>query len=195
MIYFTSDLHFWHRAIIEPTHSNRPWATMESMNEGLIRKWNDTVKNDDDIVYVVGDGAMNGKKAVACFERLRGRIRFVRGNHDHDLIKKGAGRFEWVRDLYEATVDVGPEDVGNKVVLCHYPIEVWNNKHKGWLHFHGHSHGNTPTHRKIRGRVDIGADCWDFRPVTFAEARARAMSYRNERGDHHYEGTDFKSGE
>ena len=29
------------------------------------------------------------------------------------------------------------------VVLSHYPIFVWNNCYKGWLHLYGHTHGNT----------------------------------------------------
>lgn len=184
MIYFISDLHIHHARVID--YCNRPWANVESMNAGLIRRWNDTVKSDDDIVYILGDGAMNGKRAVVeCFEQLRGRKRLVRGNHDHDLVKKGGHLFEWVRDYYEATVDVGEGDVGNKAVLFHFPIEVWNGKPRGWLHFHGHSHGSTPRRRLIRGRVDVGVDCFNGYPVTFAEARAKALSYGAVAEDHH----------
>ena len=28
------------------------------------------------------------------------------------------------------------------VVLSHYPILIWNNQHKGWLHLYGHLHNS-----------------------------------------------------
>jgi calcineurin-like phosphoesterase family protein len=241
--YFTSDPHFTHRNVI--SHCNRPWLVgaelgvayrdVDAMNEELVERWNAVVKNDSDRVFILGDIAMNGKKAVEFLRRCRGRKCLVRGNHDHDIVKKAPELFEWIKDYYVLTVDAAPwcevcenkqkfgeyvaengelvrysnpcEKCGragpetpflygdihwngtaikktpHKVVLFHFPIEVWDGKHRGWLHFHGHSHGNL--RRTIRGRVDVGMDCWDWRPVTFEEARERALSYAPEVGDHH----------
>lgn len=180
MIYFTSDDHFFHKNILE--YCSRPWSNVDDMNQGLVERWNEVVKNDKDLVYVEGDVAMHGKRAIEFLARCRGRKRLIRGNHDFDIVKKGAHLFEWIRDYYEVTPD---EDPTLKVVLFHYPIEVWNNRHRGWLHFHGHSHGSTRADRLIQGRVDIGVDCWDWKPVTFEQARARAMSYKSDIADHH----------
>lgn len=41
MIYFTSDLHFYHEKIIH--HCNRPFRDAQEMNEKLIQNWNSIV--------------------------------------------------------------------------------------------------------------------------------------------------------
>ena len=55
MIYFTSDLHFWHKNAI--IYTNRPFETVEEMNEKLIEYWNKTVHANDE-VYILGDVTM-----------------------------------------------------------------------------------------------------------------------------------------
>ena len=50
MIYYTADLHF-HYALLLPS---RPFATVEEMDETLVKNWNDTV-GPEDTVYLVGD--------------------------------------------------------------------------------------------------------------------------------------------
>ena len=55
MIYFTSDLHFWHKNAI--IYTNRPFETVEEMNEKLKEYWNKTVHANDE-VYILGDVTM-----------------------------------------------------------------------------------------------------------------------------------------
>ena len=50
MIYYTADLHF-HYALLLPS---RPFATVEEMDEALVKNWSDTV-GPEDTVYLVGD--------------------------------------------------------------------------------------------------------------------------------------------
>lgn len=52
MIYFTADLHFKHDNIIK--HCNRPFQSVEEMDNQLLDNWNKTVKSNDEI-YILGD--------------------------------------------------------------------------------------------------------------------------------------------
>ena len=54
MIYFTSDLHFSHKNILNMGHG-RPFSSTEEMNQKLIENWNKKVTSNEDMVYVLGD--------------------------------------------------------------------------------------------------------------------------------------------
>ena len=47
MRWFTSDIHFWHRNVIQ--YSGRPWTTVEEMNQGIIDNFNALVKPEDEV--------------------------------------------------------------------------------------------------------------------------------------------------
>ena len=50
--FFIADPHFGHKAVIE--YENRPFASVEEMDEALIDNWNNTVTKHD-IVWLLGD--------------------------------------------------------------------------------------------------------------------------------------------
>lgn len=83
--WFISDLHFGHRNICR--YSNRPFSSIEEMNEVLIQNWNRCVKPSDEIWHL-GDfafGSINFTKKI--LESLNGRINLIYGNHDGEIIK------------------------------------------------------------------------------------------------------------
>lgn len=85
MIFFTSDLHLGHANVI--CHCNRPFASVEEMDETLIRNWNQRVKTND-TVYVLGDLMFrNQKPPEEYLDRLKGRKHLITGNHDRDWEK------------------------------------------------------------------------------------------------------------
>ena len=80
MIYFTSDMHFFHERIIR--HCGRPFRDVQEMNERLIQNWNGTVGPDDE-VYILGDVTMKGpEQAFAVLSRLSGK----KYQHQHKTI-------------------------------------------------------------------------------------------------------------
>jgi calcineurin-like phosphoesterase family protein len=152
MDYFTSDTHFGHANVIK--YCDRPYKDQWEMNDALIKNWNSVVKPED-LVFHLGDfGFMNPPSLVKIVWRLNGTICLVPGNHDsRQLLNK----------LYEIpqtklVVEERYKELSfnsRKIVLCHYPIESWNNMSHGSIHLHGHSHGKS---RQQAGRFDVGVD-------------------------------------
>ena len=140
-ILFISDLHFNHNKIIEYEH--RPYNNIQEMNEDYIRIWNNKVQKGD-IVYVLGDFCISKsvEETDAILSRLNGQKFLIKGNHDHSEVYKAKG---WtnVYDYLEKTID------GKRVVMFHYPIAVWADKHHGSKHLYGHVHSNTETHHPM----------------------------------------------
>ena len=166
MIYFTSDLHFYHDNIIY--HCQRPYWSSEDMNDSLIENWNEAVGPDDE-VYILGDVTMEGpEKAWQMLSQLRGIKYLIRGNHDHFVDNADwqpySWAFQWVKDYHELVWN------NQKFVLFHYPIEEWADYYKGAVHLHGHQHNTSAYNlqQKQAGlrRFDVGVDANGYAPVS-----------------------------
>src|ERR1700679_1209220 len=80
-----SDLHLGHTRIIEL--ANRPFSSVEEMNEQMVLRWNSVVGENDDVFF--GGDFMFSKKDV-WFDRLNGVKHLIKGNHDHkETLKLG----------------------------------------------------------------------------------------------------------
>jgi calcineurin-like phosphoesterase family protein len=160
--FFTSDTHWNHSRIIQ--FCNRPFKDVDEMNETLIARWNARV-GIDDTVWHLGDFALGNQDRVPnIVARLNGTIHLCWGNHDKQKTIIRAGCFASTQDVAEIRID------GETIFLSHYGHRVWNKAHHGAYHLYGHSHGGLPA----MGRsLDVGVDCWDYQPVTFAEIKAR----------------------
>lgn len=157
MKYYISDLHFGHRNILN--FENRPFRTVEEMDEEYIRRWNNKVKKGDE-VYILGDLSFyKGKKTAEIVKRLNGMKFLIKGNHDClflDDKEFDQTLFVWVRDTCMVT------DGEHRISLFHYPIQVWNEQHHGSLHFYGHVHSNQgtmhPMKYDIPNSYNVGID-------------------------------------
>ena len=165
-IWFTSDTHFGHANVIK--YSNRPWAMVNDMNDGIIERWNQFIKPGD-TVYHLGDLCLTKRVDVIdeWLGRLNGTIRLIKGNHD-DWTKrfdrlKNKHKIKWIRDYAERTFVV--DEKKWKLILCHFPMLFWHNSHHGSIMLHGHCHGNAQHHNVGLRRMDVGVDCNDWRPV------------------------------
>lgn len=156
MIYATSDTHFFHKRIIEL--AGRPFMGLDHMHATMVRRWNEVVSKHDD-VWHLGDFAYDDPKLWELFAALNGRKHLVVGNHDEAA--KGVLRLPWQSIQHHANVRYE----GLTFVLNHFPIEQWWRIERGYIHLHGHCHGS----RKLpprQHRFDLGADCWNFTPVS-----------------------------
>lgn len=165
--WFTADTHFGHENVIR--YCNRPFASASEMDERLIENWNQAV-GPDDIIYHLGDFTLAGKKmARKYFQRLNGKIQVVPGGHDKRWLRKGTYHslpghsVSILPPLQTIKVSLPDTDQPQLIVLCHYSLRVWDRSHYGSWHLYGHSHGNLPP---LEGSLDMGVDCWDYRPVS-----------------------------
>ena len=80
MIYFTADPHFAHDK--DFLYGPRGFTNIADHDACLIRNWNSIV-NDDDVVYVLGDIMLKDNEAgIECWNQLRGMKKVIWGNHD-----------------------------------------------------------------------------------------------------------------
>lgn len=156
-MWFTSDWHLGHRNIID--HCSRPFKSIGRMDQQIIETCISQVKKGDTVHYL-GDFAWNGFFYRDILPSLPGTWIFVMGNHDKKFRKfLRSPNIQTVRNLLEIKVE------GRTVVLCHYPLLVWNKSHHHSYHLHGHCHGTLREYHPRR--VDIGVDCWRFKLVDF----------------------------
>lgn len=172
--FFTGCTHFGHANIIKL--ANRPFVTVEEMNEALVQRWNEKVKPSD-LVYHLGDIAWG--PVQPWIERLNGQKTIILGNHDkRTKIEAARDLFVDVRDYQEI------EAAGTRFVLFHYPIDDWNRRYRGSIHLHCHTHA--PTFRNpnipsdwsetgiVCNRFNVGVDACGFAPVSLDEILAEA---------------------
>lgn len=166
MIYFTADTHFDHANIIR--FCNRPFATVEEMNEALIANWNHKVHGND-TVYILGDMFFRTTDPEPILRQLKGRKHLITGNHDSQWMKKVD------MDRWFASVQpyLETSDGQHTLTLCHFPMVSWNHQSRSYM-IHGHIHENTDMDYwpllVARGHVlNAGCDINSFEPVSFQE--------------------------
>lgn len=155
------------------------------MNAALIKNWNAEVGPQDEVWHLGDFAFMDLKEFKPLLLRLNGRINVVLGNHDKVISKNKKalleqGRIVSIQDYAEVTYS------GQKIILLHYGMRVWNGSHKGNIHLYGHSHGSLPPHGKS---VDVGVDCKeitsDYRPIHADEVLKYMANRKGETVDHH----------
>lgn len=133
MNFYIADNHFGHFNIIR--YDNRPFEKTSDMDETMIDRWNEVVR-DEDIVYILGDFSWHGEKeTLEILDSLTGRKVLIKGNHDR-VSQPMARRFVKVCDYLEIT------DNKTRVIMSHYPMPFWNGQFRDSVHLYGHVHNS-----------------------------------------------------
>lgn len=171
MNYYIADTHFGHANIIK--FCNRPYKTVEEMDEELIFNWNNKVHHDDD-VYIVGDFIYKQSVSPEVYiNKLKGRKHLIMGNHDHSWLKNIDGA-KWFEDISPLKL-IYDCDAKSHIVLCHYPLMTWIKEKQGAYMVYGHIHNHTedlPFWTLIRDNakmLNAGVDVNFFSPATIKE--------------------------
>ena len=163
-LFVTADHHFGHKKIIEL--QNRPFESIEQMNELLIFYWNEVVRPQDTVIHL-GDLCMGGRAtAEEIIPRLNGKILLVRGNHDYNanFYRSFGDKVSILPHAYQ--LGIGGFLPWNGVVFSHKPIPLVQVP-STMINIHGHTH-TRPNFETVpyNNRIDVGVDGWDFRPQT-----------------------------
>lgn len=197
-VYVTSDLHINHRKLCsgyeEHFDETRKYVTIEEMNDDIITQWNNTVTNDD-IVIFLGDVMLSTpmSTAVDVFKEYYNKLNFkhlylVMGNHDHKLFKKIEQRineFPNITLVYSHMIVVKDNktyflqhyDFSNTVFGMSEMLKRTAENRIIDILVHGHTH----SHNKISSTYWQGTRyqlqncvCWDawYRPVNLNELQS-----------------------
>ena len=179
-IFFTSDLHFGHENVIR--FDNRPFNTVEEMDDEMIKRWNTKVGKGD-IVYVLGDFIWKAatNEAVSIIRRLNGQIILIKGNHDRFLHNAAAKKaLAGIKD-YDDICVILEDGTTRRCILSHYFIPFYNGHRYQAIHLHGHSHLTEEAAEEVRITnelnekgydlkiYNVGCMYWNYTPVALDE--------------------------
>lgn len=175
MIWFTSDLHLGHEAVIRM--QNRPFQDAAEMNNTLIHNLNECVKPDDKL-YILGDVShhITPEESNALIKRIHGKKYLVFGNHDvtgdPEVCQYDTRLFQRVGNYLKINA------YGLNLVMMHYPMLTWPKVMAGSVMLHGHIHSgpeyNAANLKAGIRRYDIGVDANNYYPVSIEQIRAWA---------------------
>ena len=175
-LFFTSDIHFGHGAVIG--FGRRPFNDRDEMDAEIVRMWNEVVSKDSTVI-ILGDVSFRGAaETIRLLDQLNGDLVLVPGNHDSGMSKSPRSRFKTILpQLKKIKVD------GHRIVLCHFPLESWEDMNWGSWHLHGHTHGSLPGFGR---RLDVSMDalCM-WHPVSFRAIEARMVKTQPQSRDYH----------
>jgi calcineurin-like phosphoesterase family protein len=183
-IFFAADFHYNHKNICrgvsewENKEGCRDFDSLELMNECIIESINNTVSQEDVLIFV-GDWSFGGKESIFDFRQriLCKEIYFIAGNHDDhiindvtlpncywtidDMLRKpqegesgntpATALFSEVHEYLKIIVDK------QEIILSHFPMVSWDHSYKGSWMIHGHCHGTLNNKLNIQW---VGSNHW-----------------------------------
>lgn len=187
--WFTSDPHYYHSNVIR--YCNRPYKTVEIMNEKLVENYNKVV-HPDDTIYCLGDFSLAFRPVELFTNRLMGNKKLIPGNHDlcHPANKKARGEKlsaqinKYAEQGWEVlpihnTLDFPELGVVN---LCHMPYkgDSTDERYQDYRMIDddkvllcGHVHEKWKTKFTSNGTlmVNVGVDVWNYAPVSIEQIK------------------------
>ena len=176
MNFFASDLHFGHENVIPLC--NRPFSSIDEMDEYLIREWNKVVHRNDQ-VYIVGDIIFRAAKLPEYdLERLKGEKHLIIGNHDKSWMNKVDLTKYFKSVQWMTVINTGK----GKATLCHFPTLDYEGKYM----IHGHIHAKADKLeywdflKNHEAMLNAGVDVNGYKPVLIDELIENNIRFKAE---------------
>ena len=180
MIWITSDTHYWHTnmclgsSVWQDKSGCRDFNSPKEMSDALVNSINKYVMQEDTLIHL-GDWSFGGQENILnFFNRLNCKnIQLVPGNHDQHIKKpRQLSNGQMTNELFTVLPELCNITFNKqKFILCHYPIDEWEDMDRGSIMLHGHCHGNINDceTNTIYKRMDVGMDWKEFRPYSIDE--------------------------
>lgn len=179
-VYFWGCTHIFHQQPF--IWKDRGYASIIEHAQAIQDKINNTCSKNDTL-FLLGDGFLNsGPPEVEDFIfKLNPNIVYLWGNHESSMSKIYK---KYILDKYKEDISVYPFKINNVTfvgnylecsinnkyyVLTHFPLRVWNNSKRGWIHLHSHNHGGLKSslpEAKDGLILDIGVEVFPDCPVS-----------------------------
>lgn len=156
-IWFSADFHLGHDNIRR--FCNRPFDSVEEMDEEIIKRWNQRVGKKD-TGYIIGDFCMGNP--IKYYERLNGKVILLHGDHDRETAFP-----IWMRTIAPLQDEYGHS---RSITMCHWSMRSWPKSHYASWHLFGHHHGKLEPYGLS---FDVGVDCWNFYPLSLEEVSSK----------------------
>lgn len=160
-IFIIADTHFGDENI--RLYEERPFPDTETMDCEIIRRWNETV-DEDDLVYHLGDFCSQGEQR--CREltaQLKGRKFLIIGNHDRYLSTQ-----KWREIGFEECYDL-PVVLKEFFILSHEPLYMCRSM--PYANLFGHVH-NVPSYRSVSSRsACVSVERINYTPILLETLR------------------------
>jgi len=195
-IFLISDTHFGHEKIIQ--YANRPFESLGAMDETMIERWNERVREHDKVIHL-GDFCFgNIRRAEYYFGKLNGKISILKLRWHHD--------YSWLKDLYDQpllsasgypVILLDPVAVilmpkgwnqvnghARSMFLSHNATYNWHHKH--FLSWHGYGHSHEPVQQIPGGslaiNLNVEAPYMDYGPISVAQIGMRLVRIQERLG-------------
>jgi calcineurin-like phosphoesterase family protein len=165
-VYFISDMHFGHTNIMK--YENRPFDTVEEMDNTIIENWNKVI-NKNDLIFVLGDVSFYSKELTYhIIHKLHGRKILIIGNHDKSR------SLTWWGDVGFNIVYHYPIIYNEFYMLSHEPLYV--NSNMPYANIHGHIHSmNICSKGEIQQYFNVSVENINYTPISFSDIKSKVL--------------------
>lgn len=164
-----ADTHFNHKNIIQ--YCNRPFSSVEEMNDVLIKNWNNKIAKEDTVLFL-GDFAFGSREEIIRLGNiLNGKKTIVLGNHDcfQPKVYIDAGFFSITRNpiLYEG-----------RWLLSHEPL--FTHIASPYINLFGHVHNNGMYRTLTPFSGCVCVERWNYEPIKLEVIQRKVLELRCE---------------
>lgn len=130
-VFVIADTHFGHSNIIN--YCNRPFRSVEQMDNIMIKLWNETISNKDIVIHL-GDVGLGNKEYIGnIISGLQGKKILIMGNHD-------CYSEQFYREAGFNTVSKFPIVYNDFFLMSHAPLQL--SETTPYFNCYGHVHND-----------------------------------------------------